>query len=93
MHGSTDHLDPAVADEIEVAVRDAAAAVFGGLVEAGHQGVAGQFAYSKGGPSDLRDSTPHPEANPDEAPVQPMTVSTVPAEVHDASVPAGTAPD
>ena len=93
MHGSTDHLDPAVADEIEVAVRDAVAAVFATLVPAGHQGVGGQFAYSIGGPSDLRDATPHPTANPDEAPVAVMTVSDVPAETHDVGVAPGTAAD
>jgi hypothetical protein len=56
LHGSTDHLDPEVATEIETAVRDALAEVMGTLVPAGHQGVAGSFEYSKGGPSDLRGS-------------------------------------
>ena len=93
MHGSTDHLDPAVADEIEVAVRDAVAAVFATLVPAGHQGVAGSFSYSSGGPSDLRDATPHPVATNEEAPPPAMAVSTVPAETHDVGVPAGTAPE
>ena len=93
MHGSTDHLDPAVADEIEVAVRDAVSKIFGELVAAGHQGVAGTFAYSTGGPSDLRDATPHPVATNEEAPPPLMTTSTVPAETHDVGVPAGTAPE
>lgn len=91
MHGSTDHLDPAVAEEIEVAVRDAVAAVFGTLVPAGHQGVAGTFSYSSGGPSDLRDATPHPTAEVEASAVQPNPVSTVPAEVATVEVPAGTA--
>jgi hypothetical protein len=54
LHGSTDHLDPEVAQEIETKVRDALAQVMGTLVPDGHQGVAGSFEYSKGGPSDLR---------------------------------------
>ena len=90
MHGSTDHLDPAVAEEIEVAVRDAAAEIMATLVPAGHQGVAGAFSYSKGGPSDLRDATPHAEPDPVEAPAQPNPVSSVPAEVATKSVPPGT---
>jgi hypothetical protein len=53
LHGSTDHLDPEVAQEIETKVRDALAEVMGTLVPDGHQGVAGSFEYSKGGPSDL----------------------------------------
>lgn len=92
LHGSTDHLDPAVADEIEVAVRDALAGVFADLVPAGHQSVAGVFHYSKGAPSDLRDATPHPSTDTGEAPPPVMAVSDVAAEVHTVEVPPGTAP-
>ena len=91
MHGSTDHLDPAVAEEIEVAVRDAAAEIMATLVPAGHQGVAGQFAYSSGGPSDLRDAAPHPDPAAVEAPAVANPVSTVPAEVASVEVAPGTA--
>lgn len=91
LKGSTDHLDKEVADEIEVAVRDALAEVFGGLVPAGHQGVAGTFHYSTGGPSDLRDATPHPGPEPPASSVQQNPVSNVPADVATLSVPPGTA--
>lgn len=91
MHGSTDHLDPAVAEEIEVAVRDAVAAVFATLVAAGHQGVAGSFEYSSGGPSDLRDATPHPAPEAEAAPAPVNKVSAVPAETATKEVPPGTA--
>jgi hypothetical protein len=66
MHGSTDHLDPEVAAEIETRVRDAAAEIMGTLVPDGHQGVAGRFEYSKGEPSDL---------NGPGAPTRPATAS------------------
>jgi hypothetical protein len=69
MHGSTDHLDPEVAAEAEVAVRDAAAKILGELAPAGHQGIAGQFQYSHGSPSDLRD----PSAPAAETPAEPAT--------------------
>lgn len=76
MHGSTDHLDPEVADEAEVTLRDKLAEVFSGLVAAGHQGVAGVFHHSHGSPVDLR-SAGAPAAAPDasEAPSEPEAAS------------------
>jgi hypothetical protein len=80
MHGSTDHLDPEVAAEIETKVRDAAAEIFGSLVPDGHQGVAGSFEYSKGGPSDLN------------GPGAPTHTAT-PAEASDPQIATGAAAD
>ena len=92
LKGSVDHLDREVAEEAEVAVRDALAAVVGGLVPNGHQGVGGQFHFSHGGPSNLADPAgPGPDVE-QAATAQTNPVSTIPAEVKDTGVPAGTAP-
>lgn len=53
MHGNTDHLTLEEATALEKDLVAKLTEVFGGLVEAGHQGVAGEFQHSHEGAVNL----------------------------------------
>lgn len=88
--GDVDHQVEGVRRELEERVRDALAAVVSTLVIGGHQGVAGTFHFSKGGPSNLADTSAPPDAMSQSGAVGQVPVSTVPADMHTESVPYGT---